>query len=591
MFDDDFHGRPITVHTISNQRYDFMSFQSKRAAIFSPGHLAMFCLVLALLGPPTTITVTSQTCTPPTVTVLEIFPSTVDDCYKSAGARIQIDVAPGKWPVSWKFIPDWGNLDQKEPQFTDGESSIIEVTGYCRGGHFIEVCDYYGCCDTVAIELDQGPYCIDGYLRCVSSMCSTADYACAKSKGGVGSLDYRWYDADGNLVGTHDSLNFPERGYYTLRVIDDNGCYDEELYLFDHAELIDVVVKDVTCTGSADGSISFNTIGGTAGAMRLPYKHRLYDNSQPTLVPLTEYAEGVTGYDNLAPGTYVVRVDALDDNALCKTDYPFTIKESDVLLAVEAAVTAIIPCGATSGGAIEIEISGGTPEYEVEWFKPLDGVLNPADPLNPVDLEPGDYTVTVTDANGCSKVLSIEIEDPLKDPPIEITFEVEDYTSGQYGVDCWATIKAIVSGGVEPYSYEWSHYSAQYYDWFTNVPRPSGPITVTVIDARGCTMQATIELGACPLQDEDDNDRPDVFILPNPSGGAFTLRLDLSAPKDVSYNISDLYGFEILNVDLGSLGTGVFDFPVDINSEPNGQYYLQVLSTGNTANTVLVMKE
>ena len=104
-------------------------------------------------------------------------------------------------------------------------------------------------------------------------------------------------------------------------------------------------------------------------------------------------------------------------------------------------------------------------------------------------------------------------------------------------------------------------------------------------------MQATIELGACPLQDEDDTDRPDVFILPNPSSGAFTLRLDLSAPKDVSYKISDLYGFEILNVDLGSLGAGVFDFPVDIAPEANGQYYLQVLSTGNTPNTVLVMKE
>ncbi len=577
-----------------------MFFQSKRSANFSPGHLAMFCLVLALLGPPTTITVTSQTCTPPTVTVLEIFPSTVENCYKDAGARMRIDAAADKLPVSWKFIAGWESLDLKEPQYVYSSGTEIEVHGYCPGGHFIEVCDADGCCDTVAIELDEGTYCIGFNLECVGNICHNEFKARVSGWGGAGGLTITW-ELDGEVVHSSgfEDVILTDRGMYTITATDDNGCSHSWNYLIDYVDVASAEVKDVSCAGLNDGSIDFTLQGGRAGLFSDTDYHTKVETADSGKT-VYGFATGVRRYDNLPAGNYRIvitdgvpyQIDNWGDTIhnRCKNWYFFTIEEPDPL-AVEAAVTAIIPCGATSGGAIEIEISGGTPEYQIVWKDRFGTQLFPADPLNPVDLEPGDYTATVTDQHGCSELLTIEIEDPLKDPPIEITFDIVDYASSQYGVDCWATIKALVSGGVEPYTYEWSHYSSTSYDWFTNVPRPSGPITVTVIDARGCTMQATIDLGACPIEDDGDHDRPDVFILPNPSGGAFTLRLDLSAPKDVSYNISDLYGFEILNVDLGSLGAGVFDFPVDIASEPNGQYYLQVLSTGNTPNTVLVMKE
>ena len=396
------------------------------------------------------------------VTVLEVFSSTVENCYKDAGARMRIDAAPDKLPVSWKFIAGWESLDLKEPQYVYSSGTEIEVHGYCPGGHFIEVCDADGCCDTVSIELDEGTYCIGFNLECVGNICNNEFDACISGWGGAGGLTYTW-ELDGEVLqsSASENITLTDRGLYTITATDGNDCSHSADFLIDYVDVASAEVQHVSCAGLNDGSIDFTLQGGVSGLFAESDYHTAVVTADSGK-SVYGFAAGVRRYDNLAAGNYRIvitdgvpfKIDNWGDTIYnrCKNWYFFTIEEPDPLV-VEAAVKAIIPCGASSGGAMEIEISGGTPGYEVTWEHVVSGLIIPSDPLNPVDLSEGEYKVTVRDQNGCEDFTNVLISDPADDPAIEITFAVVDYASGQYGVDCWATIKALVSGGVEPYTY------------------------------------------------------------------------------------------------------------------------------------------
>ena len=96
----------------------------------------------------------------------------------------------------------------------------------------------------------------------------------------------------------------------------------------------------------------------------------------------------------------------------------------------------------------------------------------------PTNMPAGDYTVTVTDLNGCTASASIEIEEPA---PITLAVSTEP-------TDCFAgsdgSIDLSVSGGTAPYTYDWNNGTYDVEDP-TNVN--AGPYVVVVTDDNGCT--------------------------------------------------------------------------------------------------------
>ncbi len=82
----------------------------------------------------------------------------------------------------------------------------------------------------------------------------------------------------------------------------------------------------------------------------------------------------------------------LEQKIGCETEQTFTVGTDDVTITVTPAITNTT-CIA-SIGAIDITVSGGTEPYTYLWS-------NGATTEDLTDLAAGDYTVTVTDANGC----------------------------------------------------------------------------------------------------------------------------------------------------------------------------------------------
>lgn len=180
----------------------------------------------------------------------------------------------------------------------------------------------------------------------------------------------------------------------------------------------DVVVRthtNVTCFGANNGSI---TVDMTDAATSEPFNFELFDLGAGTIVTfLVTETENKPGrgvvYTNVPPGTYSV----LFFKPGCYGGLPLSIIEPPFGFVITeptdlaGSVTDIDPdCNATVGvgnGQVDISVSGGTAPYTIVWSGPTTvtaGTLS-----TPSNLDAGNYTVTITDANTCSEVLNIVV--------------------------------------------------------------------------------------------------------------------------------------------------------------------------------------
>src|SRR5690606_36809817 len=108
-------------------------------------------------------------------------------------------------------------------------------------------------------------------------------------------------------------------------------------------------------------------------------------------------------------------------------------------------------CNGGSDGAIDLQVSGGTAPYAFQWDGP--GVIT----ATTEDLSgtiAGSYTVTVTDANGCTATHAETLAQPTA---IELTAAIT--TAACQGASTGA-IDLAVTGGTGPYTYAWTGFPA-----------------------------------------------------------------------------------------------------------------------------------
>ncbi|MEL6846416.1 MAG: hypothetical protein AAFP02_24685, partial [Bacteroidota bacterium] len=194
-------------------------------------------------------------------------------------------------------------------------------------------------------------------------------------------------------------------GFYEVNISDDNGCQivaDAEMT--QPTELVAKIKVDdnVSCFGLSDGQLSADALGGTP-----PYSFEWDDEFQ------TET------YTDLNVGIYELKV--IDANN-CEDTEEQAVTQPD-LLVVSANIIANATCLENNDGQAMAMVTGGTAPYTYEWTggdgnAMLSGVLI------------GDYTVSVTDGNGCTEQASVEIvvEDTV--PPTVITKDITLELSG-----------------------------------------------------------------------------------------------------------------------------------------------------------------
>lgn len=128
-----------------------------------------------------------------------------------------------------------------------------------------------------------------------------------------------------------------------------------------------------------------------------------------------------------------------------------------------------------SNGSIELIVTGGTPGYSYSW-SPNVSTTSRAD-----NLPTGTYSITITDAGGCSQIATImlpNINAPIITPVTSTNISCFNGNNG--------SISTTVSGGTPAYTYSWSPSGGDQPD-ATNLS--AGIYTLTVTDQAGCTAQ------------------------------------------------------------------------------------------------------
>ena len=135
-------------------------------------------------------------------------------------------------------------------------------------------------------------------------------------------------------------------------------------------------------------------------------------------------------------------------------------------------------CAGAANGSISLSVGGGTSPYDYAWS---DGLPNQQ---NQTGLAAGNYSVTVTDFNGCtnSTVVTIGQAPPL----VANVNNVQNVSCIQSG-----SVNLSVNGGSPNYSYQWDNGAGSSQNP-TNLQ--AGDYEVTVTDNAGCTTTAAVTI-------------------------------------------------------------------------------------------------
>jgi hypothetical protein len=228
-------------------------------------------------------------------------------------------------------------------------------------------------------------------------------------------------------------------------------------------------VTNVTCNGGNDGSATVSATGGTA-----PYTYAW---------PASAGSQTTAAATGLSAGTYIVTV--TDANS-CTDTTLVTITEPTAVTPTISTQTNV-DCNGNSTGSATVTATGGTGGYTYTW----DAAAASQTTATATGLAAGTYSVTVTDASGCTGSTTVTITEPAI---LTATGVARTYTSGD-NISCNGltdgSIDLTVAGGTGPYTYAWDNGAGSNED-------PSnlgaGTYNVTVTDANGCTANALFTL-------------------------------------------------------------------------------------------------
>ncbi|HIA11066.1 MAG TPA: T9SS type A sorting domain-containing protein, partial [Flavobacteriales bacterium] len=311
---------------------------------------------------------------------------------------------------------------------------------------------------------------------------------------------------------------------------------------------------DISCFGLTDGT---GTVAASGGTSPLTYSW----NTTP--VQTNAMATG------LGMGGYTVTV--MDANGCSVMDSSVTITEPTAITA--NAVGTNIKCFGDGDGAVDLTATGGTPTLSFLWS-------NAATTEDLTGLSAGNYTVTVTDGNGCFENTGIQISEPTA-LTVVTTLIIDESALGAMD----GQIDMTVTGGTEPWTYFWTPGNETTVDLSG---LGGGTYTILVTDANSCTATQTVSVQPGPSAIGAVKFDVVFNVYPNPNDGSFVVKIQNLKGDDYNLEIRNIIG-QLVYTEVISDVTGKLRKEVNMKEQERGVYFLSVTNEeGNRTEKLII---
>ena len=424
-------------------------------------------------------------------------------CGDATGA-IDVTIANGNFPMTFVW--------------SSGQSTP-DITGLSAGTYTLTLTDNFGC------QVMHSKTVINNANSLSVSIVSVTNESCGLANGeidvlatGGGPLTYAWNNGQ-----VTEDISGLSAGNYTLTITDDVGC---------SASITESV------TNQTNGlAITFDNIGHENCANGQGFIDVEVSGAGPFVYT---WSNGSSTQDIIGLSAGVYSLIITDDNG-CQLTNSYVVNDNgssnlviDNLVVTDAVCT-------SSNGAIDMTIIGGVAPYIYQWdsgqlVENISGLL------------PGDYTVTVTDAVGCSLVDTwtvITQQSTLDINNVQIINENCGDGNGQITVTSptannWY-LDGVLSTGMPA-------------NMFPNLS--GGDYLLTVSDVNGCTLDSTVTVN-----------------------------------NDVFFGVNHTQVDDVCNLSAGSINLNTFGIPSPTYSWSNGAVTedLSNLIAGTYTATITVM--
>ena len=373
-------------------------------------------------------------------------------CYGETDAILRGTFSGGVAPYTVVYLIDGTEVDGGVT--TDAVNTLTDLP---PGNYTVSATDATGASVTETISIKE-PAVIGIDLVLLQDIVCFGGFGSVTVGGMGGTAPYTYAWSNGATTPTVEGLT---KGKYGVTVTDANGCTDSRNYWIKgpNTELnfSNSSSSPAGCGDAADGQASVSVRGGVS-----PYTYRWSSN-----------ATGATA-TGLVAGDYGVTVTDANGCAISRT----VTVDGTPAPTVTAEQSQIVSCAGGTDGAAQATATGGTAPYAYVWS-------NGATTARITDVKGGTYQVTVTDANGCTDVAQVRIN---QSPALSLA----GFVDNKLGCDGQpnGAVSAMAIGGVEPYSYVWSTGATE--SFLMGVG--AGTYAATVTDAKGCTATTSIEL-------------------------------------------------------------------------------------------------
>jgi gliding motility-associated-like protein len=336
-------------------------------------------------------------------------------CHSDSTGAISLSITNGQAPFSYV----WSN-----------SSTTSSILGLQAGTYSVTVTDHAGCSASLSIPIEEPPISLTLAADVIPVFCKgdSSGRVELQVSGAQGAVSVHW-----NHGAQVSVLSGVPAGHYSATVTDSMGCrsmltctVEEPIHgIAIHSSLI-----HVRCAGDSTGAIVIQPQGGM-----YPYSIR--------------WSDGQTSDSrlNLKAGAYPIVV---TDSSGCSVQDTITIHQPPLALQIYSDVIAS-NCLEGTQGKIIVTPSGGTAPYTYTWSH--------GDSVSSVSVPPGNYSLAVTDGNGCSieheftvadrsEVKLVSQGDPLICPGSAIRLTCSSFPEASYQ---WHFNGQPLTGATQPF--------------------------------------------------------------------------------------------------------------------------------------------